>query len=198
MLLSAERSINYTLGASRVFKDMLRLELAPFHHDISDWISRDAPGTEGTYQNYAKIEMYGFEFTAEFYPIENFLLQLGFTYNHARDRSSGRATDKVRLVPEHKVNARLAYRVPRLNTQFDLNMIYLGESYDQLPTPENPDDPTVKRDAYTLFGAKITQPFLNYFEVYFAVDNVFDVDYESEANFPSPGRMFWVGLSAKY
>ena len=32
----------------------------------------------------------------------------------------------------------------------------------------------------------------------FAVDNLFDVDYESEANFPGPGRMFWVGLSAKY
>jgi iron complex outermembrane recepter protein len=193
--LEAEKSTNYILGVNRGFSDAVRMELATFYYDISDWISRDGPGTEGTYQNYGDIDMYGFEFTTDIYPIPDLLLRLGYTYNRARDRSPGRVTDRVRMVPEHLVKALAGYRFAPTGTRIDLRVSYVGSSYDQLPTPQRPMDPAVKRDAYTLVGAKLTQPILNHFELYLAVDNLLDKDYESEVNFPGPGRMFWVGLT---
>jgi len=51
---------------------------------------------------------------------------------------------------------------------------------------------------YTIFDAKITQPFLKYFEAYMAVRNIFDKNYEPEVGYPAPGRSYWAGLSVKF
>ena len=196
--LKAEKSVNYTIGASRSFGDVLKIELAPFHHDVSDRISKDAPGVEGNYQNYAKVKMTGFEFNAELTPIKDLLLKIGYTYNHARDESLGQVTDKVTGTPTHNVDARLQYIVPYVRTRLDFNMVYMGRTYSQLPTPANPNDPALENDSYTFFNGKISQTFLKHFEAYLTVKNIFDKNYEPETGYPAPGRSFWLGLSVKY
>lgn len=196
--LEAETSVNYTVGASRAFGDILKLELAPFHHDISDRISKDGPGITGNYQNYAKVKMTGLEFNAELTPLKDLLFKIGYTYNKARDKSQGALTEKVTHAPKNIVNARIQYTVPHVGTRLDFNMVRVGKSYSQLPTPQNPNDPVLEDESYTFFGGKISQTFLKYFEAYLAVDNVFDKNYEPENGFPAPGRSFWLGLTAKY
>ena len=195
--LEAERSTNYTLGMSRFFGNLLKVELAPFYHDISNYITTDAPPHvpgEYPYRNYGKIAMYGFEFTGELYPMENLVLRLGYTYNRARNRSADRVTDKVSNIPQYKVDVGAAYVVPNWKTRLDVNMVYIGSSYYQVPGIEEPDIPTIKQDSYTLFQVKITQPFLDRFEAYVSVNNILDKDYQSEYGFPAPGRTAWVGV----
>ncbi len=196
--LTAEKSVNYTVGLSRSFGDILKLEIAPFYHDVSDRISRDAPGVAGIYQNYAKVKMRGFEFNAELTPIKDLLFKVGYTYNKATDRSTGAVTDNVTNAPKNIVNARVQYTVPHVATRLDFNVVKVGKSYGQLPTPTNPNDPIVKNESYTFFGGKISQTFLKHFEAYLAVDNIFDKNYEPENGYPAPGRSFWLGLKVKY
>ena len=195
--LTAEKSVNYTLGVSQAFGSLATGELALFYYDISDFISRDAPGTEGIYRNYAKISLAGFELSGTINPWADLLLRAGYTYNNARDRSDGRVTTNVTFVPEHKVDLGLRYTVPYIITPVDITCVYVSESYNQLPTPQRPDQESIKTGDYFIMNARIAKSFLKRFEAYLAVNNIFDSDYESESGFPGLGRNFYVGLSAK-
>ncbi len=196
--LKAEQSINYTLGVARPCFDILRTELAFFYHDVSDWISRDGPNIDGTYQNWADVEMYGMEFTAEINPLEDLIFRIGYTYNHARDTSSDRATSKLTNAPENLVSAGVQYIIPDIETKLDLTATYMDTIYSQVPTPQDPDLDILETDGHFLMNGRITQPFAEYFEVYIAVNNIFDLDYESEYGFPGRGRMAYLGGKAQY
>ncbi|HPD61284.1 MAG TPA: TonB-dependent receptor, partial [Thermodesulfobacteriota bacterium] len=198
--LNAEKSVNTTFGINHAFGGIAWVEVAGFYHRISDWISRDTPDPGGKYLNYGKIRMAGLELNTEFYPpwVKNLVLSFDYMYNRAKDHSEGRVTDKVLNIPLHKVDVGLQYTVPRVGTRLDLNAIFVDQVYTRLPTPSYPDDPTIKSDSQMTFDCRISQNFLQYFEAYLAMNNMFDRDYEPEYGFPAIGRTLWFGLSAKY
>ncbi len=196
--LNAEKSINYCAGVSTLAGGILKLEISPFYHDVSDRISRNGIHLDGLYQNYAKVKITGVEVNAEITPMDYLSLHMSYTYNRARDKSSGRITGKVTGIPENKIDASAMYRLSGYGTCFCLNMLYEDSSYSQLPTPQRPKTPVLKNSSYTVFGCKITQEFLRHWEASLAVDNIFDRNYESESGFPSPGRSLWLGISAKF
>jgi outer membrane receptor protein involved in Fe transport len=102
-------------------------------------------------------------------------------------------------IPKHKIDFAMQYSIPELETRFNLTTSYVGDSYDSVPViGDPPGEPTVKNDSFTLFNAKITQPFLDHFEAYLAINNIFDKDYEPELNFPIPGRAIWIGATYRY
>lgn len=195
--LTAEKSINYTLGISQAFGSLATGELAIFYYDISDFISRDAPGTEGIYRNYAKISLAGFELSGEARPVKDLILKLGYTYNNARDRSDARVTDNVIFIPKHKVDIGVKYTIPYIIAPLDLTCMYVSESYNQLPTPQNPDQESIKTGDHFIMNARISKSFLKRYEAYLAINNIFDSDYESEYGYPGTGRNFYIGLSVK-
>ena len=104
--LNAEKSINYTLGISRVFKNIVRGEFAFFYHDISDFITRDTTDILNRYQNFSNISLAGFELTGEITPMRDLSITAAYTYNDARDRSPERVTEHVLFIPKHKVRSR--------------------------------------------------------------------------------------------
>ena len=161
-------------------------------------ISKDGMGWIGTNYNVGKVQLYGFEFNAEIYPIDGLTLRLDYTYEEGRNRSEGRVTNDVTYIPRHKLHAGMQYVIPMLKTRLDFNMIHVSSTYSQLPTPSSPSNPVLKASDYTLFDAKITQPIWKYFEVYVACRNIFDKNYEPEVGYPAPGRSFWTGILARY
>jgi len=195
--LTAEKSVNYTLGISQVFGSFVSGELAVFYYDVSDFISRDAPGTEGIYRNYAKISLAGFELSSAINLLQDLLLRIGYTYTNGRDRSDGRVTENVTFVPENKVDIGVKYTIPYLVAPVDLTCIYVSESYNQLPTPQRPDQESIKTGDYFIVNARISKKFLKHYEAYLAVNNIFDSDYEAEYGFPGQGRNFYVGVALK-
>jgi iron complex outermembrane receptor protein len=195
--LTAERSVNYTLGVSQSFGAIASGELGLFYYDISDYISRDAPGTEGIYRNYGKISLMGFELIGTVYPMKDLICTLGYTYNNARDRSDDRVTDHVVFVPEHKIDIGLKYTIPYIVTVLDLTGVYVSDSYSQLPTPQNPDQEEIKTGDHFIFNMRLSKTFLKRYEAYLAVNNIFDSNYEAEYGYPGLGRNFYVGLSVK-
>lgn len=196
--LESEKSINYTAGISMIVNKMLSFEVSPFYHDISDRISRDFPSPDELYYNVAQIEMQGFEINADVNLMENLSFKLGYTYSDAEDVSPGRATDDVTDVPEYKIDARLEYTLQNVGSRIALTMAKYGESYSQLPTATDPDTEVLKNDGYTIFGAKISQPFLEKWEAYLTASNLFDENYEPDSGYPAQGRAFWLGVSFRY
>ena len=197
--LEAETSINYNLGVGRRFFDQIDIQLAGFYMDISDWISRDGPNNPTSqFQNYGKVHLYGMEAGLVWSPLKELIFRLDYTYTVARDESDDRATDKVLRVPEHKLDVGASYLIPLVLTKLDLQGLAVGERYDQLPTPANPDLEEEKTDAYFILNARVSREFFEYFEAYAGVNNIFDKDYESEVDFPGPGREWRIGLIARF
>jgi iron complex outermembrane receptor protein len=195
--LKAERSINYTLGVSKSFGSYASGEIALFYYDISDFITRDAPGTLAVYRNFAKISMLGFELFGQVNPLKDFFLSAAYTYNDARDRSEGRVTDNVLFVPEHKVDVNASYTFPGIITRLDLTALYVSDSFNQLPTPQNPTLEAIKTGDHFVVNARISKSFMKRYEAYVAINNIFDSNYESELGFPGLGRNFFVGVAVK-
>lgn len=194
--LKPEIAINSTVGVSRSLSKYAWAELAFFYNDISDMISRDNP--LGTYQNTANVEMYGIEVNTEIYPVENLTLKLGYTFNHASDQSPDAVTSKLTYVPEHKIDLGAAYTVPYSKTRLDLNGCLMSEVYNQLPTPRNPTQATQKVSGYFILNARLSQPFLKYYEAYINFNNLFDRNYDSEYGFPAQGRSIFGGITAQF
>ena len=196
--LEAEQSTNYTLGVGRPFGKMFYGEFSVFYNDIEDRISRDGPNPDSMYHNYSKVRMYGFEVIGELTPFEGLLLRAGYTYLKAKDESDGRVTDDVVGAPEHKVDIKIQYTVPKVGTKLDFIGLYLGNEYNQLPTAASPTLDVLETSGYFLANFKVTQPLWDKFEAFGYVSNILDRDYESESGYPGQGRAFWVGLSAKF
>jgi iron complex outermembrane receptor protein len=205
--LKPEKAINYTLGASRSFSKYAQGEAAWFYHDLTDFITREGNPLENPLfknQNVARVEMTGVELSGQVTPLKDFslwedlTLWADYTFNYARDRSSGHVTDKVVNVPEHKVDVGMHLTIPYIETGVDVVGVYMGKIYSQLPTPKNPTQPIQKVDDSFTMNFRISRVFFKYFEVYAAINNIFDTDYQSEYGFPAPGRNFYFGVSAKY
>jgi Outer membrane receptor proteins, mostly Fe transport len=197
--LKPEQSVNTTFGANHAFGNLAWVELAYFYHRISDWITNETSDPNSRNVNYGDIRMAGFELNTEFYPpgVKNLVLTFDYMYNRAKDHSQDHATDKVVNIPLHKFDVGLQYTVTRIGTRLDFNAIYVAQTYSQLPTPTS-DDPTRKSDSQMTFDCRISQPFMQYFEAYMAMQNMLDRDYEPEYGFPAIGRTVWFGLTAKY
>jgi len=196
--LRSESAINSTIGASRSFGDFAWGRLAFFYHDITDLIDRSGPNKTDPYLNIGKVEVYGIEFNTEFYPVKDLVLKLGYNYNHATDQSDVKVTDKVRNVPEHKLDMGVQYTIPYVKTRIDLNGILFSNVYSQVPTLSYPDDDLIQSPGYFVMNARISQQFMKYFEAYIAFNNIFDRNYEPEAGFPAHGRNIYGGLTARF
>jgi iron complex outermembrane recepter protein len=199
--LKSETAINYTVGVAWAFRDLLKVEVSPFFHDISDFITRSVPPSENPYSRYEnndKVEMLGVEVNTEITPFKDLLFKIGYMYNDATNKSPGRLTDNVTNVPEYTFNFSVQYIVPTIGTKINWTMLYMGESYGQLPTPDNPSNAVIRNDSYKLCNARITQPFwANRLEAFLSADNLFDENYEPSSGQPAPGTRVWLGLSFK-
>jgi outer membrane receptor protein involved in Fe transport len=197
--LKEEKSNNFTAGAARQFSTKGQFQFAFFYYGIDDFITRDAPGPlGGIYRNAAKIRICGFDVNGEARPTRSLLLGMGYTYNNASDRSEGRVTDEVVNVPEHNIDFRVAYTIPRIQSRLDFTATYMASVFSQLPTPTRPTQGVLEADDYFVSNLRISKSFLKRYEAYFAVDNLFDSEYEPESGFPAPGRNFFFGFGARF
>ena len=154
---------------------------------------RDSPN-----ENIGKVELYGIELSTEVYPMQDLILKLGYNFNQASDQSDDRVTDHVRNVPEHKLDLGLQYTVPYTKTRLNLNGLLMASLYSQLPTPSSPTTTEIETAGWFTMDMRVTQPILKNFELYLAINNLFDREYEPESGFPAPGRNIYGGITGKF
>jgi len=192
--LKSEKSINYTVGASRPFGTFFKGDIGLFYYDIEDKIS----SIKKKYVNLGEVEMKGCEVGLEFYPMNDLILRADYTYNHVdAEKTASNSTSKVYGVAKHVLNLSGQYTVPVVGTRIDVNGSYMGSVYDS-NAYRFASDSEVELDNYFLWNAKLTQEFGKHFEVYVAANNIFDEDYEWNDGYPGQGRNFWTGVTVKF
>jgi outer membrane cobalamin receptor len=92
----------------------------------------------------------------------------------------------------------IQYTIPYVGTRVDLTGLAMANVYTQLPAPSNPTLQEVQTAGYFVMNGRITQKIMKYFEVYIAVNNVFDTDYETENGYPAWGRNIFGGITARF
>ncbi len=199
--LSAEETINYTLGVKQSLGTWMSLDVSGFYHDIDDWISNeyetDAMGND-IYKNVAEICMKGVEASLVLRPVSDVRLNLNYTYNDAENESSNRVTDKVIGVAEQKFGVGCRATIPVILVDIDLQGIYVDEMYEALPPFKKPSEKITETDDYFILNGRLERTFFDRVDGYVEVDNIFDKDYEQEGGFPGRGRNIRVGLKAEF
>jgi iron complex outermembrane recepter protein len=107
-------------------------------------------------------------------------------------------TERVQYVPVHQFNLTAKYLVPVVNATVNMTALYVGQAWGQLPTPANPGNMTIATGDYFVVNARVSKTLWKGVEAYFAVNNLFDKDYQPEIDFPAPGRNMFLGLKASY
>ena len=136
----------------------------------------------------------GFQLT----PMQDVSLRLDYTYNDAENTSSKAVTDKVAGVPENKFVLTFSALIPKIETQIDLQGIYVDEIYEDLPTTADPNRQVTHADSHFTVDGRLSKDIGKNFSAYVECENLLDKDYESEIGFPGRGRNAVVGLKASF
>ncbi len=217
--LKPERSYNSNTGFELFFMDKsLSFRTDYFASIIKNRIEKIASGDEPPI-NIKKIISQGFESilsykTKDVLGLFDMNMQLSYTYIHARskDDSHDEKANKgemLELTPEHQATADLRFD---FESGTSLN-IWGYATFNQVmytmkyrPEPEVTTPPlvpysteyfkTVNVHDPVMINIKISQKMFEYYELYVMCRNVFD-DYNADPFNPGPGRIFYVGGSAR-
>ena len=131
---------------------------------------------------------------------------LGYVYSHARNYDDSTVTkgESIEKLPVHQIVARFTLDFIT-KTSLLLWGNYLNNQVQYVMTADpTPAFATYTTDAYTtvklhnplMVNIRLSQKFMDHFELYIMCKNVLD-DYNADPFNPGPGRMFYFGGGAK-
>ncbi len=206
--LKEEKSIGYEFGGQwRICSDAT-LEGALFYNDVKDMIIFD--NQIGRFEQYEDALIYGAELALSGQPAKNLTARIGYTFLIAENDGSlvtveteylandlTYKPDEIPYRPRHKIDLDLT-RTFDSGLAIHLNGSYISERtyYDHADPTDNTKFVAMKKtlDAYFLFNTKVTYDFNRHYQIFGAVDNLFDEEYEELYLFPAPGLRAWAGI----
>jgi len=182
----------------------LALGLTLFQIDMEDEISWN----ENTFrnENLDDTRHRGLEASVDYSMPEIFKVQLNYTFQGSTFESGPYSGNEVPLVPKHLLSSNLDLRLlPSLHLLTDLK--YVSESY----LSQDFDNSTEKLDDYTVVDLHLRYKRdigRTQMTAFLGVNNIFDEEYSTHGldgqgwaentYFPSPGRKFYGGISARF
>jgi len=144
-----------------------------------------------TPNNIEDTRVQGLEFIMELRPSSGFTITGNYTYLDTENRSAGaNFGNRLARRPDHNASINIDYQtVFGLNIGGDLRLV--GDSFDLA-------DNTRPLDGYFLAGLRASFDIAERFELFGRVENLFDEQYESAANFGVFGRSAFVGLRSRF
>lgn len=154
-------------------------------------------------------EIRGMELTGTITPVKNLELFAGATWMEAEATGSdGIERDKMPYTPKFQFQAGLKWAfLEKFRLYLDmqhLSDLYQGTTRRSGTFNYSLLDESDKLDDITLFNGRITyrfdyRPFrMKDSEVFFAVNNIFNADYEYAKGYSMPGTTFFAGISVKF
>ena len=196
--LEPEQSTNFVLGYERQATQAFSFEATGFWYEVSDLMSRSGADLTSIYQNSGEARIRGLELAGSLWPADGLLVRAHATWTDAADRSEGRVTEDLVNVPELTGNLAVRWRLPWAPASFDLDLTYMDEVFTALPSPLHPDDPAEQVDGVFLTSARVGYDVRPKLELWGAVRNLFDEDYQSEFAYPGPGRELSAGMTVRF
>ena len=199
--LKPEEMVSYEIGFMKQYKNRFTIDFSAFLNSYDNLIQyvNIGGGIYGPFQvqNIANSQIRGLEFMidykAGFKIFERHLgyrLNFNYTYMDARDLSPNRTEDFLPYKPSHLLNfsADLNYR----DFYFNLTGKYVSKIDEDLFYKfEEPK-------AYLVMDSKISKRISDKFTVFFAVSNLFDVQYQELERTQAPNRNFNSGVSIEF
>jgi len=179
--LKPEKSLNLNFGLSGNFAGF-STSLNFFDSELKDLIDRVKVDSLYQMQNINRARYYGIEMNTG-----NKFVTVGYTYLKALNLSPNRKFDRLEYRPEHKLNLRVTPPAI-LNFKLSGSVEYVGKRY------------YIDRDSlkalspYTLVNVSISRS-MGRVSAELQLNNIFDVNYESEEGYPMPGRYYRFTIS---
>lgn len=187
--VTEQRSTNYELGI-RFDNTKVQADLAFFVNALDDLIERRTQRSK--YENLQKATLKGFEFSSGYWLSNNLFGRIGYTLLEADELLQDGFYRPLRNRPKHAAGLEFRYKLP-FKAFLDLNGIYVNKVFDY-----DEDENLFRLPNYFLVNAKISQNLKKIVDVYAAVSNITDKNYEHRLGFPREGRTIRLGLTSKF
>jgi outer membrane receptor protein involved in Fe transport len=205
--LDEERANSYELGSNWLINENVTLKSALFYNDIKGLIIFD--NQSGRFEQYRKAKTYGLEISTIAQIGSNLTAQLGYTYTKAENNGSVitidneflpdlvYTPDEIPYRPKHKFDIDLT-RTFDFGMKISMNGSYIADQifYDRADLTNNRRyvATRTKLDDYFLLNTKITYDFKKHYQIFLAVDNFLNKEYQELYLSPAPGRTGWIGM----
>ncbi|WP_164116370.1 TonB-dependent receptor [Sphingorhabdus sp. Alg239-R122] len=149
----------------------------------------------GTYDNVAKARARGFE--AELGADVSARLRTSAAYSYIDTENRSEASPNFGNVlarrPKHALTLSADWNSSKTREGVNIgaDMRLVGDSFDNAPN-------SVLLDGYALLTLRTSVPFGDMFELYGRIENLFDVDYQTVANFGTAGRAGTIGARVRF
>lgn len=180
--LSAEKAINYEIGAKRNFDDGY-LGLNFFYRqedDLIDWAKTNPSDTKWKVRNIGRADVAGIDFYGK---INLDFSELNFKYTFVNRRLK----DKAGYLPKYGPISLKHY----LNIGFDFDLFGSKETitfiFKKRPT----------RSGWLLNDLRISKK-INDFDLFLNIDNIFNVEYQDIEGIPCAGRIIQAGVKVQW
>ena len=186
--------LTYEMNQKVSSRLIIKSELTVFHNSIKDMILWHSEGNNLRVDNISMVKTSGFESGISMeYSISKFSARLnaGYSYTKATNLSTGK---QLIYIPEHQVNSLLRITYVNFYSSFDAN--YVGIRY---LTADNSNymSGSDYLPGYILNNiiAGIKLPLHNtLIDINFEVENLFNINYQSIAQYPLPGRSYLIRI----
>ncbi|MBC3942775.1 TonB-dependent siderophore receptor [Sphingomonas albertensis] len=200
--LDPETARNFDIGIEQAFLgDRVRAGVTYFNRRTRNQIDfRNCSPTEqatagsicvdrpfGVYDNVARAEADGVEFTLALRPVDALTLTANYSYIHTENRAIGAnfGNDLARR-PKQTASVNADYRFA-LGLSVGGTVSLVGDSFDDAGN-------TVRLDGYALAGIRAEMPINDRIALYGRVDNLTDARYETVAGYGNYGRAAYGGV----
>lgn len=201
---------HYEVGLTHTWPDIASLGATSFHDKGKDRFQAYMSGTIPTLFNdpIGSYEIRGYELTGKLTPAKNLELFAGATWLEAKATGNdGLERDYVPYTPGFQFQAGVAWSF-LANFRLFLDMQHLTDLYQGTSSRSGTLNFTQltdssKLDDITLFNARLShrldyEPLrLSDSEVFFAVNNIFNQDYEYAKGYSMPGTTVFAGFTMK-
>ena len=191
--LKPEKGNSFDIGIDQKLGKFGLLRLTYFNNRISDLISFRFASPVSTLENIGLVRTEGLEASLNLQLAKNFYCFVNYTLNDPRILESTNPAEKgneLRFAGADSLNLGISYETPQ-----GLYAGILMHSLGEYPTNNTN---TESLPGYTTFDFKLRVPLSNTFVVTGSLDNIFNQRYQLFAGFPDAGRVFQVGVNAKF
>ena len=191
---SYSSELTYEMNQKASSRLNIKSELTVFHNSIKNMILWHSEGNTLKVDNISSVKTAGLESSVSMtYSINKFSAQLnaGYSFTKATNSSTGK---QLIYVPENQVTSALRLAFRNFYSLFDANLVgirYLtSDNSDYLPGQDY-------LPAYILNNIMVGMKLpLNdtFIDIDFSIENLFDISYQSIAQYPLPGRSYLIKI----
>lgn len=190
--LTPEKNFSWDVGVSqRILNDTIAVSATYFNETLIDAITGSGTSVDNLD---GETKKQGVEFSANLSPIENFTIDLFYTYLHTEDPNG----NNLRRRPEHSATLNAAYKFYDDRAKIGGSLNYFGENYQLNFGDSSSAKPTVKVDSYTTVDLNASFEVTDNFEVYGSVKNLFDTEYEEVLGYRAQPLTAYFGIKSSW